>query len=140
MVPEPITRTIPRQFRTVSRLSVHPLVRIDAIDTKALKTVGNKIILVTAESIIAGFGSAVVAFRLVRELDIEENEEQPKHRKEHLYSVSDWLIVTTSIGALCFIVAPLVVTRRRRTIRYVLHQACVCDSHHACKAIYKLGI
>ena len=83
MVPEPITRTIPRQFRTVSRLSVHPLFRIDATDPKALKTVWNKRILVTAENIVAGFGSAVVAFRLVRELDIEENEEQPKHRKEH---------------------------------------------------------
>jgi len=42
MVLEPITRTIPRQFRTVTGLFVHPLVRIDAIDPKALKRAGTK--------------------------------------------------------------------------------------------------
>jgi hypothetical protein len=67
-------------------------------------------ILVTAASIIAGFGSAVIAFRLERELDIEEkNEERPTHRKErHWIPVSDWLVVVASVGALCFVVAPLV--------------------------------
>lgn len=33
-------------------------------------------LLVTAASIIAGFGSAVIAFRLERELDIEEKNEE----------------------------------------------------------------
>jgi len=46
-------------------------------------------VLVTAASIIAGFGSAVIAFRLERELDIEEKNED---------------------GALCFVVAPMVAT------------------------------
>jgi hypothetical protein len=54
--------------------------------------------LVTAASIIAGFGSAVIAFRLERELDIEEkNVERPKHRKEHRWiPVSHWLVVTAN--------------------------------------------
>src|SRR5262249_32145308 len=66
----------------------------------------------TAASIIAGFGSAVIAFRLERELDIEEkNEEKPKHGKErHWIPASDWLVVTASVGALCFLVAPMVGT------------------------------
>ena len=69
-------------------------------------------VLVTAASIIAGFGSAVIAFRLERELNIEaKNEERPKHRKErHWIPVSDWLVVIASVGALCFVVAPLVAT------------------------------
>ena len=69
-------------------------------------------VLVTAASIIAGFGSAVIAFRLERELEIEEkNEERPKHRREHHWiPASDWLVVTASVGALCFVVAPLVAT------------------------------
>jgi hypothetical protein len=33
-------------------------------------------VLVTAASIIAAFGSAVIAFRLERELDIEEKNEE----------------------------------------------------------------
>ena len=67
-------------------------------------------VLVTAASIIAGFGSAVIAFRLERELDIEEkNVDRPSHRKErHWIPVSDWLVVIASVGALCFVVAPLV--------------------------------
>lgn len=69
-------------------------------------------VLVTAASIIAGFGSAVIAFRLARELDIEEkNEERPRHRKErHWIPVADWLVVTANVGALCLVVAPLVAT------------------------------
>ena len=69
-------------------------------------------VLVTAASIIAGFGSAVIAFRLERELDIEEkNEERPKHRKErHWIPASDWFVLTASVGALCFVVAPMVAT------------------------------
>jgi hypothetical protein len=66
--------------------------------------------LVTAASLIAGFGSAVIAFRLQRELDIEEkNEQRPPHlREQHWFPASDWLIVASNIGALCFVVAPLV--------------------------------
>lgn len=69
-------------------------------------------VLVTAASIIAGFGAAVMAFRLERELDKEEkNEGRPKHRREHHWiPASDWLVVTASVGALCFVVAPLVAT------------------------------
>ena len=66
--------------------------------------------LVTAASLIAGFGSALIAFRLQRELDIEDkNEERPAHRRErHWFPASDWLIVVSNLGALCFVVAPLV--------------------------------
>jgi hypothetical protein len=66
--------------------------------------------LVTAASSIAGFGSALIAFRLQRELDIEEkNEERPRHlREQHWFPASDWLIVAANIGALCLVVAPLV--------------------------------
>jgi|SRR5579862_4107647 len=66
--------------------------------------------LVTAASLIAGFGSALIAFRLQRELDIEEkNERRPRHlRERHWFPASDWLIVVSNIAALCFVVAPLV--------------------------------
>lgn len=74
-------------------------------------TMDHQNLLVTAASIIAGFGSAVIAFRLERELDIEEkNEEGRGIEKSATIPVSDWLVVTASIGALCFVVAPLVAT------------------------------
>jgi hypothetical protein len=66
--------------------------------------------LVTAASVIAGFGSALIAFRLQRELDIEQqNEEKPPHqREEHWFPASDWLLVASNVSALCFVVVPLV--------------------------------
>src|SRR5215469_4856647 len=66
--------------------------------------------LVTAASLIAGFGAAIMAFRLQRELDIEEkNEERPRHKRErHWFPASDWLIVAFSMSALYLVVAPLV--------------------------------
>jgi hypothetical protein len=66
--------------------------------------------LVTAASVIAGFGSALIAFRLQRELDIEQkNEEKPKsQREEHWFPASDWLLVISNVSALCFVVVPLV--------------------------------
>jgi hypothetical protein len=64
--------------------------------------------LVTAASLIAGFGSAVIVFRL--ELDIEEkNMERPiRQEEDHWIPASDWLIVASSICALSLVVAPLV--------------------------------
>lgn len=66
--------------------------------------------LVTAASLIAGFGAAIMAFRLQRELDIEEKNEQRPHqqREQHWFPASDWLIVASNMSALCFVVAPLV--------------------------------
>ena len=66
--------------------------------------------LVTAASLIAGFGSAVIVFRLERELDIEDkNADRPKPQKVHPWiPASDWLVVASSICALCLVMAPLV--------------------------------
>lgn len=84
--------------------------------------------LVTAASLIAGFGSAVIAFRLQRELDIEDkNEERPAHRQEqHWFPASDWLIVASSLGALCLVVAPLVAldSPSRATVRLASAACC----------------
>ena len=69
--------------------------------------------LVTAASLIAGFGAAIMAFRLQRELDIEEkNEARPQHQREqHWFPASDWLIVASNISALCLVVAPPVAVK-----------------------------
>lgn len=66
--------------------------------------------LVTAASLIAGFGSAVIVVRLERELDIEDkNADRPKSQKEHHWiPPSDWLVVASGICALRLVVAPLV--------------------------------
>lgn len=77
--------------------------------------------LVTAASIIAGFGAALIAFRLERELEIERRDQElPPHRREgHWFPASDWLLVISNVAALCFVVAPLVAIESPspRTIR-----------------------
>jgi hypothetical protein len=78
--------------------------------------------LVTAASIIAGFGAALIAFRLERELNIEEKDrELPQQQREgHWFPASDWLLVVSNVGALCLVVAPLVATASpsQRLIRF----------------------
>jgi hypothetical protein len=84
--------------------------------------------LVTAASLIAGFGSALIAFRLQRELDIEEkNEQRPAHlREQHWFPASDWLIVASNLAALCLVVVPLVALESpsRRLVRFCSATCC----------------
>jgi hypothetical protein len=77
--------------------------------------------LVTAASLIAGFGSTLMVFRLERELNVEERnlnvEERNRDRSEqekerHWFPASDWLIVISNVTTLCLVVAPLVSIER----------------------------
>jgi hypothetical protein len=69
-----------------------------------------------------------MAFRLQRELDIEEkNEERPRHmREQHWFPASDWLIVASNMSALCFVVAPLVALESpsQRMVRFASATCC----------------
>ena len=62
--------------------------------------------LVTAASIIAGFGSLVIGFRLEREL--EPHDKRDARASKQWIPVSDWLIIASTAASMGLVVAPLV--------------------------------
>jgi len=66
--------------------------------------------LITAASIMAGFGSIFFAFRLERELHIaDENRKKPiKEREITWIAFADWMLILAIIVSLVAVVVPLV--------------------------------
>jgi hypothetical protein len=78
--------------------------------------------LVTAASNISGFGVVVIAFRLERELKIEEqNQDKPEQNKtRHWIPIADWLVIAAILMSFTFVVVPLVSSDlpSERTMRF----------------------